>query len=90
LIKKISTGNDDTCDLALCYFLLTIKLIAGLFVKGCSPAALFIALGFGELNFSPESALSTPYIPLTLSLITVDKRKRRGIAVVEIDFAAGK
>jgi hypothetical protein len=69
-------------------FLLTVKGVTGLFLEVCTPAALFIALRLGEINFGPEPTLSAPHIPFTLPLVTANKVKGGSVAVVETDLAA--
>ena len=56
--------------MSLCLLPLTVEEITGLFVKGYTAAALFIALGFGELDFGPEPAFGPADVPLALALVT--------------------
>ncbi len=56
--------------MSLCFLPLTVEEITGIFVKGYTAAALFIALGFYELDFGPKPAFIPADIPLALALVT--------------------
>lgn len=84
------TSNDYPCDWLLGFLFLIIKLGTGLFWELCWPAALFIALGFSELNFGPKAAFRSPDVPFALLFEAVEERKWGSIAVVEIDLASSE
>lgn len=71
-------------------FPLRIEGVTGFFVKECSAAALFIALGFGELYFGPEATLGAPNVPFALFLVAVEEGEISDVTVVKIDFASGE
>lgn len=67
--RQIGTCNDNPGYLRLAFLLLTIELIAGVFIEQSCPAALFIALSLGQFDLSPESTLGRSDIPVTLFLV---------------------
>ena len=51
--KKEVTCDDDSTNLGLALLLFLIKFVTSLFSKNCRAAALFITLGFCQLDFGP-------------------------------------